>query len=298
MNNGWSHQEIVEALYQGLLNRESDASGLEAHTNFLSEQGDIKSLVHLIKSFLTSEEFKGQLNKPLFSPIRHAMISTPKIQSEKINHVMSVGAACFTSSILDRWWLRNFSGPFDWMFSSMSMVHHVLWDDFRTFLDISQMVPICDTSGRTVAVNHPFYVPYAQFPRGHESAPLFLHHDAINKDRAHFGRAVDRMRQALSRSTLLVGIYQDLPGHEDEFVQFAEFLSLVFPNCRLLAFVVRPSSSTLMPMMAKSVQSGNHTLNIIDAIGDLSEFGFGNFYDELLVLRLLNQYEFDLRPMQ
>lgn len=50
-------------------------------------------------------------------------------------HVVSLGTLCMTVNMMERCELRRWPGPFDWVFSSPSIVLHCLRDNFGSFLD-------------------------------------------------------------------------------------------------------------------------------------------------------------------
>lgn len=54
-----------------------------------------------------------------------------------IQHIVRLGVQCLGSFLLKQAGLKRYSGPFDWIFSSVAMVNHCLEDDFKTFLQRS-----------------------------------------------------------------------------------------------------------------------------------------------------------------
>ena len=64
-----------------------------------------------------------------------------------ITHVLSLGSACFTARFMERHGLRRHAGPFDWVFSSPTMVEHCVADDFASFLDRSALVVNAGSDG-------------------------------------------------------------------------------------------------------------------------------------------------------
>lgn len=111
--------------------------------------------------------------------------------------IVSLGSHCFAASLLRRWELRRWSGPFDWLFSSVPMVTHCLEDNFTAFLDRSWYDPVPVEQRlhgpRVNRVQHRLY--REQFGVEH----VFNHHDAhLDPDHAHFVRAAHRLRTCLA----------------------------------------------------------------------------------------------------
>jgi hypothetical protein len=70
----------------------------------------------------------------------------------------SLGGICHSAQLLKINELKKASYPFDWIFSSMSMVKHCIEDDFNTFLDKSQYSDYnTNTTLRENQCEHKFY---------------------------------------------------------------------------------------------------------------------------------------------
>jgi hypothetical protein len=110
---------------------------------------------------------------------------------QPVEHVLSLGALCFTAAFMQKHRLRPFAGPFDWLFSSPRMVAHCIEDRFRTFLDASQYT--CLHAGKA---GHRLYGPMV---RGGGGDVIFNHHNpALPQDYQHFRRAAARFMAQLS----------------------------------------------------------------------------------------------------
>lgn len=112
--------------------------------------------------------------------------------------LVSLGANCFTSAFQKRWGLKQWSGPFDWIFSSARMAAHCIEDDFRTFLDRSEYEPVPLPQRRDGPtfnrVDHRFYRDRFQVPY------VFNHHDVHqDTDYGYLTRCVARFRQCLAQ---------------------------------------------------------------------------------------------------
>ena len=105
-----------------------------------------------------------------------------------MHHIISLGIQCHTSLALKEMGHKHYSAPFDWIFSNLDMIIHMLQDDFQTFLDRSQMFSVKASTG-----GHRAYKACAS----HEV--IFNHHNpaANDSDYAYFVRCVERFRNAL-----------------------------------------------------------------------------------------------------
>lgn len=158
--------------------------------------------------------------------------------------MVSLGSHCFTASLLRRWGLRHWSGPFDWLFSSVPMVTHCLTDDFKTFLDRSQYDPIPPEKRphglQLNRVNHRHYLN--EF--GIEY--VFNHHDAhLDADYTRFVRAVQRLRATLTgpRFPVLVVTRMQVGPALDDVAPLRDILAARSPRFLLLVYEIPYMSS-------------------------------------------------------
>lgn len=106
---------------------------------------------------------------------------------------MSLGTSCLAAWQLGVLALRSFAGPFDWVFSSPTMVQHALNEDFKSMLDASFFEHFGDDPlDKMPAGGHKVYSGML----GRKI--IFNHHDLRDPaDLAYFGRAVTRLLWAL-----------------------------------------------------------------------------------------------------
>jgi len=91
--------------------------------------------------------------------------------------VMSFGCLCLTARFLGDLGVRTFAGPFDWIFSSPSMIEHVIRDSFSIFLERSLR-------------SHTTYCTMLK------RDTIYNHHDPLNEqDNAYFQRTVSRFNK-------------------------------------------------------------------------------------------------------
>lgn len=97
---------------------------------------------------------------------------------------VSLGQNCNVAWYLQQSGTRQFAGPFDWIFSSASIVADCLRDDFACFLDRAAMFPVRDGTAAGHRVYH---------------ASMFNHRSPLNAVEDHLAlvRSVDRFRALL-----------------------------------------------------------------------------------------------------
>ena len=103
-----------------------------------------------------------------------------------INDVCSLGTVCLSSQLCIDLKLKLYSSPFDWIFSNPKNIIHILKDDFSSFLDKDQYVPITPTS-----CGHKLY-----------DLNMFNHHNPKDnlENYDYFTRCIDRFKKLLSSS--------------------------------------------------------------------------------------------------
>lgn len=114
-----------------------------------------------------------------------------------VEHVLSLGSRCLVSRVLRDLELRRYTGPFDWVYSSIDMVQQCLQDKFAAFLEPTNMVP----SGKSWG--HKVFGP--MLGRG----VVFPHHQPKTEDRVLFQRAAKRFQEVVrsaDRKLLVLGV--------------------------------------------------------------------------------------------
>ena len=108
-----------------------------------------------------------------------------------VQHCVSFGSLCFPACFMKSHCLRTAAGPFDYIFSSVSMVRHCIEDGFVTLLDQSQYFKASAVMGK--AVGHSLYSSMI------EHRVIFNHHDPrLAHDLEHFVRAAERFKLVLA----------------------------------------------------------------------------------------------------
>lgn len=227
---GLTAHEVAQALLEALPGADAEGHAIDEMAWRLRSDPDALSLMtsKLLASPATAERHAPHLLTTLLGGIPAA-------------HYISLGTHCFTASFLRRWGLRTESGPFDWLFSSVPMITHILDDDFKVFLDRSQYEPVPEHERKdgplANRVHHRFYRD--TFGVQH----VFNHHDAhLDSAYEHFVRCVERFRRSMKSDgpkvlllarTECEGSGADLRALRDAVLRYGT-------NAKLVAFDVPP----------------------------------------------------------
>ncbi len=202
----------------------------------------------------------------------------------QFDNVVSIGGHCATSSTLKKMGLKQWSGPFDWVFSDIAVITHCICDDFNIFLDKKhhRHVPRAERLHKRVNVcDHEYYrIQYG-------ISFMFNHYD-ITDDSVYeyYTRCVNRFRQSLCEpnQTLLVGIYAD--ASQRQFLALCKAVER-YPAATLL--IIHAKHSGWSEFGATLVAAhGRHQFYEMNMIGDIGPVNFENGYDEVLFQALID----------
>ena len=133
--------------------------------------------------------------------------------SYRAKHIVSLGSLCLTSKLLQSMGLKAESYPFDWIFSTPSMVAHCIDDNFASFLNKDFYLPVRQGKGRQC--HHTFY------NSDQRGSPLFNHRDpSTDEDYDYLVRCVNRFRAVLQspdRTLFVLMQGHDAPGNTSNF---------------------------------------------------------------------------------
>ena len=290
-----AERDFITALYRGVLNREPDEVGLGLHLQALGEGPDReRALVHSLQLFLGSDEFRNRyLSEDL---LRRLSSQFDEPTGPVFEHVASLGTHCYASWALKQEGLKRYSLPFDWIFSTLSMVRHCIEDDFHTFLDRSHhgVTPLSDRPRPDEDVGwHRFY----EEEFGVRS--VFNHQDPTDEAMyAYFVRAVARFRRLLASPDpkLFLAIANDRRIEQGDFERLAATLDRLSTNMRLLVIrVLEPSNTPTVYGFSPLAEVGPHRLVVFQPTSHLLGLGFGRRFDDFLVRGQLRSLRFNLR---
>ncbi len=173
------------------------------------------------------------------SRIIRTLTGAGRLRPGTVNHV-SLGTVCHTAGALRDCGLRRWAGPFDWLFSTPTLVTDCIRDDFATLLDpalLRSVPPEALTDGSRRQCRHPTYEARYGVPI------LFNHHDPAGSaaDRVSLARAVARLRTALRepyRNILYVtSVDYEIP--DTDVAALAEVLAPLASRNALVATTLR-----------------------------------------------------------
>ena len=129
--------------------------------------------------------------------VRLLLRARHKVQGDEPLLVLSFGTLCLTARSLGVAGCRTFAAPFDWIFSNPAIVAHVIANDGRALLDPSEYI-----KAPTGGICHRTYSGMLKvgLNKQNRHSIIFNHHDPLERadDLAYFGRAVARLRAAMS----------------------------------------------------------------------------------------------------
>jgi hypothetical protein len=292
VSNGFDQAaETVREIYRGVLGREGDPPGISAHAHRLHAGSPLRDL---LRDFIASVEFQRREIQLDF-----ARFAAPGEPPQTVHHVVSLGEACYTASILQRWNMRAFSTPFDWLFSTPVMVEHALRDDFATLLDSRQMTahPPSEEGGRP-RCHHQYYGDLSGFGT---DKPVFNHHNPLTAEhRGYFERCIGRMRRVLSGNSgsLLVQITSLASETQRGFRSLASWVDRFAPAASLCVVALPAHTAPLTPTGNVWEAAGRHRLLHFQSISGLGPMGFRDSLDELVLMRAITSgFKLDLRAV-
>jgi len=284
---------IVDALYRGILGRPPEREALQSTGEWLESHGLAQNLAGMVESFVVSPEFRGRVNATGFltEPPTPHWPDRPAYR-----HVVSLGSNCYASQMLKAQKLKRYSGPFDWVFSSVPMVEHCLRDDFRTLLDRAQMEALPEQPHKPglERSEHAFYRDSFGVPR------MFNHHDmTLDADYGYLARCVERLRGVLARDepTLCLLILREQPGSLAQVLSLGAALREIAPHADLLAVeVTDPATAALsFGMQAVHESEGRLAMRYVPT-SKMHPLSFDNPFDDMLMNHLVRSFRFDLAP--
>ena len=284
-------KRYVAFLYREIFGREPDAEGFLAHVTYLEREKTIAAAESLLHRFLSSPEACSALGPRLFGQ----NIGGPRYSDDPVSFVVGLGTHCYTGAMLNRQQLRQFSGPFDWLFSNLGMVAHCLDDDFKTFLDPQYFRPVPAEErrdGPTVNLcDHTYYLQ-------HFGQRFVFNHTDPTSDKGwdYLKRCVDRMRSVLSSPDKKMFVCVTLKGAYSSTLIMSVFDAIARRTKRfeLLCIVVeKPDVKAVMPVVEPIALATGARVFLQIPLSELGGTAFANPIDELPLVRLLHQYVYE-----
>jgi Putative papain-like cysteine peptidase (DUF1796) len=171
-------------------------------------------------------------------------------------HYISIGPYCESANILEKYQRRPQAFPFDFIFSSLPMIRHVITDRCSTFLDKTHLTE------KNGATHHAVYAEYLdtdilrrhhyanQLPemaQNMKSRPVFLHHNLLEEEtHKAFQRRCERLLSLIDRHEKIVFMYFNpyLNDHRDLF-EFADSFH-DYPNIRIVGIADNQGEKSIL----------------------------------------------------
>lgn len=288
-------RRLVRELYRSILGREPDPDGARVYESLVRKLGPERAIPKMLEAFRQSEEYHRRADAWTVSHINSTLASRggqQLIDGQPVAHLVSLGSYCLPAQIFKDAALKQYSLPFDWIFSTPQMVRDCLADDFAIFLDRRYYRSI-SRPGKDPAAEHRIYGERYGLPG------LFAHRDPVREaDYLYLVRCVTRFRQLLRSDAaklffIISRVNHNLPN---EFPLLLETLSRATQNFVLLCVELldpaEPDSSALTPV----ARTGDHALYRFMPSSFDAERGFlPDKLDEWSLLRLVYRYKLALR---
>lgn len=288
----YSSDKIISSFYRGILGRNPDEGGLKIYKQVFQRLGINQTIDEMLREFLQSEEYthkKLHASVRLIDGINRG--NGIQINGEKISHIVSLGTHCLTSSILKKWNLKNYSLPFDWLFSCPNTVLDCLSDDFEIFLDKSFYQPIPRITGDPGA-QHLWYL------EKYGVQDVFAHRDpTAENDYQYTTRTVDRFRNLMRSDDAKLFFMICSPDRNlgNRFSDLSNCIRAMTKNSAFIAVTLTDPASNAGCMSLKLLSSeSNHSFYEFTPSSKERGLGFPDPIDELALLRLIQQYDIEL----
>ncbi len=234
---------VLAAIYDVILRRPADPDGLRYWVGALSDgiqtRTPADALAGMLSDFLGTQEARRKLTASLaahpdgIDDIRRADAARAALRAEFLpparpvpHGIVSLGTHCYAASLLGRFGARDWSGPFDWIFSTPAMVRDSMRDRFDAYLDSTQYrhIPVGERADPDYErVSHTAFEARYDIP-----SAVFNHTDAHTAEgQDYLRRCVARFEAALDgpKPVQFLQVVPDKPGVADEFDRTLDALS-------------------------------------------------------------------------
>jgi hypothetical protein len=276
-----SKEHFISLLYSGVLKRSGSKEEVAAHQRRL--EPTFPAAVSLLRGFVESAE-NAQIRT--ITATRPA----PSPQSP-VDHIVSIGSHCFAAATLKRAGLKKFSGPFDWIFSNLSMVADCIDDDFEAFLDkrFYATIPISDRHDASEdSCDH------LLFKDRYQIKSIFNHYNPNNEEQYQYlARCVDRFRALMSSNfrTIMFGVCLKCQDSEAHFDRLCALLDRT-PNCAAMVILLEPPSDGLDFKFRVVHATEQHRLFLMQPTSRVGPLRFESSFDDYLVRRVLDSLSY------
>ena len=202
-----------------------------------------------------------------------------------IKYTCSLGPICHSSALLKLNNLKKASYPFDWIFTTHSIIREILDNNFDDFMDKNYLISVNNSK-----CGHKKYGPH-----------MFCHHNPLtnNEHYNYFNRCINRFRDLLINDEEKLFIYIHPDAHEasekNGMILLNENLKKHTVNFRLLAIFVFPNKET---QNYTFTSIDNIDFLLIDTLSVVTGTEFKNPIDNKYISDILKtKYIFELKEI-
>jgi len=214
--------------------------------------------------------------------------------SQHFQSVVSIGPQCLTSSMLQRAELKAFSGPFDWIFSSIDMVCDCIESDFADLLNIDYLKPIPEHRRPDPSLGFANHLLYRE---RYGLDAIFNHYDPRQPERyAYFRRCVKRMRAVLAapRPQLLIAMAQFEAFQSTAIARLFHLLDDRAPN--VAAWIIAAAPPDRAQSLVLTETRGRHAIYEFVGYSTINGIRFGDERDNgFIAAQLRSMIDLDSR---
>ena len=283
-------EELVGLLYRGILKRAPD-QGLAGHCATLGLAPSLEAVIAQIREFIIGPE-NSHANW-----INAATLLPPLAAEPPVAHIVSIGSHCAASQFLKTFSLKRYSGPFDWIFSSLGMVADCLENDFVDFLNRDFYAPIPPHQRMGADLN---FCNHTLYQERHGIISMFNHSDPLEPQaHANLVRCVQRFQRMLASSGRKVLFNLETRGDNQTAEHFRRLTSLLdqrYTGCELLIVKVENPGTDGTHGLTLLDRAGAHRLYSMVPTAPCGPVAFTSRYDDLVINRLLNAMPLNLAP--
>jgi len=224
------------------------------------------------------------------------------MNQESFNYAISLGCACNTSLYLKELGLKQFSLPYDWIFSNLDTIEHTIKDDFNSFLD-KNLIDSVNQKRASHNLYHSFLFNHRN-PKDNEN------------DYQYYQRCIDRFKQVLKsdcNKLFIHTMYKEHDKYHKSFMKFGEnfknfefnldrikkfdcFLSSITHNYTLLVILQNPKQS--VSKYTKILDSENLFVYVLDCVGVSAGELLANAEDSSNYKEIIKQFNFEPKQIE
>lgn len=276
-------EDLVRLLYQGILKRDADLLGLAGHSNALASDASLEAVVAKIRSFIAGQENVSA------KWVKGAALLPAAASGTPVSHIASIGSHCVASQFLKNLGLKRYSGPFDWIFSSLPMVVDCLETDFADFLNRDFYVPIPMHQRMGADLN---FCDHRLYKERYGIVSMFNHSDPMEPQvYDYLVRCVARFRRMLVSNGRKVLFALETRGDDqtpEHFFRLSRLLDERYAGCELLLVKVEKPGTDGTHGLSLVNQAGAHRHYSFVPTSNCGPLAFASRFDDLVINRLLS----------